>query len=423
MVRPFVHSWILFSLMLASGGACLDAKKSNPLDGDIPPLFVPRVKSPSGGEHLFPGTRHEIRWQPATRVIDPVVTLQLASDADTVTIARDVRNSGLYFWDVPNRPALSYRIRIVGQGGVGESPGTFRIKPLPVTKPLDVGPEGGWAPSAFYDKVVFESNRTGNTDLWLLDRKTGDLSRLTTNPGFDGEAAWFKPGGKVMTYTTADSGGQKDVWIMIPAGRRAGQRFRITTTGGDHPAWQQTESLDKLALAYIRPASPSSPSRQIFAMTLNTAINVLPIIASPLTFATPPTALTPQSSNSQDVMKSIAWCFVDGRNAFFYTTGSRSVARVDFAFQNYENVLIESYALPIEFKPDRISVSPSGRWIAFSSDGDLWAASLKGLGPTPLTFGPEQDEAPDWASDSEIVFQRRNAGVWELRTLQVNDPP
>ncbi|MBM3262947.1 MAG: hypothetical protein FJY97_05915 [candidate division Zixibacteria bacterium] len=426
---PFFFRILIFTAVLTCGGSCLKTNRSNPLDTELGNTFVAEVKTPSGGEQLFPGTVYLIRWIPALQVSEKAITIQLVHDGDTTTVARDFPNSGQHFWRVPDLPAQTCRILVVGSGGAGESPAPFRIKPLPNLQKLNIGGANGSSPTALRDKVVFESDRDGNSDRWMLDRDTDALVRMTSNLGRDTEAAWFKPSGKVFAYTAyADAGTSRDVWICVTEGVRAG-RYRVTTDGGYLPAWQNTDIHLNLALAYIKPVPPSSPeTEQIYAVTLNSLVAALPIVTTPVTYASSVFSLTSPAAVLQRPLRTLTWAYVDDHNELLYVTtaglSDRPVFRVRFSRQDYANASITPYSLAPEWAPDKISVSPSGRYIAFGAGGDIYVASIQGLNVSPVTFGDAQDAAPDWATEDELVFQRRSNFVgWELWSVKLSDPP
>jgi TolB protein len=61
----------------------------------------------------------------------------------------------------------------------------------------DADVEPAWHPERV--QVVFASNRTGDTELFLYDVATQELTQLTDRPGSDGEPAWL-PDGRIV-YT------------------------------------------------------------------------------------------------------------------------------------------------------------------------------------------------------------------------------
>ena len=55
----------------------------------------------------------------------------------------------------------------------------------------------------------------GGTDIWMIDLTTGILSRLTSDPDFDGDPSW-SPDERSMAFTTRRTGRlslfQKDLY-------------------------------------------------------------------------------------------------------------------------------------------------------------------------------------------------------------------
>lgn len=417
--------------------SCTDADRTNPLDGSSVTLFVPKVNHPVGGEQWFPGTFQEIRWSPASQILDKTVTIQLVCGSDTTMVADDVPNSGSFIWQVPDRPYPSCRIRIIGSAGASESPGSFRIKAKPILERMNIGPQGGWEPAALRELIIFTSDRDDpDGELYLFDRETESVTRLTRKPRFDGEAAWFKPLGKLFAYTSTDSSGDKNIFMMTTEGPQAGFPIQVTTTGGEQPAWQNLPPLSTNAFANGNPAlaykqSVLSVYGQLIAVTLDTRIITLPVITLPLTFITPPRRLLPSVDEPQIQIGAPTWMVLNSGNALIYDAGGSvsHLFRADFPGQLYTPVIKNPIGLLAEVRsPMNPSLSPNGDYIAFSANGEIWISPLNGVVATQLTrtLGTNlTDNFPDWASDTEIVFQRRQDGSlhWEIWTVQVQEFP
>lgn len=408
--------------------SCVEPRRTNPLDSNVELLFVPRILEPTGGEEWFPGTQQTIQWLPATQVIDSLVTLQLICNTDTITLAEDFPNAGRFSWIVSGTPSTDCKIRIVGKVGAAESPANFRIKPLPVVEKLDIGLHKGRTPSALREKVLFVSNLSGNDDIWLLDRDDGTIVRQTNNSAGDLEPTWFKPLGKIFAYTALDSSGTRNIWVSATEGPGAGGKKQITFTGGEAPAWQNTDELNQLALAYINTDTNHPQRRQILAGRLNTPINTLPLLGNPA-FETLPFAVSEQSFNVETQIRTLTWHYINHENLFIYQAGTGinniRLQQVDFPVQNFASAISRDFPISISLKPSQPRISPSGKWVAFSMNGDIWVSSISGTIVSQLTIDENIDEYPDWATESEIVFSRRalSFSSRELWTLQVADPP
>jgi TolB protein len=71
-----------------------------------------------------------------------------------------------------------------------------------------------WSPDA--SRIVFESNRTGNRDIWIMNADGSNLQQITDDPGADGWPA-FSPDGSKISWERSDNG-QTDLWTMNPDG-------------------------------------------------------------------------------------------------------------------------------------------------------------------------------------------------------------
>jgi Tol biopolymer transport system component len=85
---------------------------------------------------------------------------------------------------------------------------------------LTISPEpdtyGAWSPDG--SKLAFTSERSGNSDVWVIDFKTkGVPKQLTRNPGFDGHPAWDGSGSYVV-YSSDSGSTVRRIWRMSATG-------------------------------------------------------------------------------------------------------------------------------------------------------------------------------------------------------------
>jgi TolB protein len=78
------------------------------------------------------------------------------------------------------------------------------------------------------NKVIFSSNRSGNVDLWIVDRITSELRQLTDDPADDWDPA-FTPDGEHVLWSSNRSGNM-EIWMATAAGSHARQ---VTQDGID----------------------------------------------------------------------------------------------------------------------------------------------------------------------------------------------
>jgi len=89
-----------------------------------------------------------------------------------------------------------------------------------------------WSPDS--RRLVFQSGRTGNTEIFAVDADGSNVVQLTDHPGADGAPAWSPDGARIAF--TSNRKGSVDVYIM----KRNGETVRRLTEdpGSDYnPAW------------------------------------------------------------------------------------------------------------------------------------------------------------------------------------------
>ena len=70
--------------------------------------------------------------------------------------------------------------------------------------------------------IVFSSNRTGNLDLWILERDSGRLRQLTDDPAQDWDPG-FTPDGSRVLFSSSRGGDSLEIWSIAPDGSDARQ--------------------------------------------------------------------------------------------------------------------------------------------------------------------------------------------------------
>ncbi len=124
-----------------------------------------------------------------------------------------------------------------------------------VDRQLTRGPGGDYQPRWSPDgtRVVFFSARSGNSDIWLADVATGQLTQLTTSPWLDINPS-FSPDGQRIAFQS-DRQGRMELWVM----RADGAEQRALTTAGVGPSHFVPWAADGRTI-YFRPAGPDGPA-------------------------------------------------------------------------------------------------------------------------------------------------------------------
>lgn len=245
-----------------------------------------------------------------------------------------------------------------------------------------------WSPDS--KEILYQSTRTGTTDLWVVPIDGGPARQLTNDIRNDYAESW-SPDGKWVAFIS-DRGKQTDLWVVSSAG---GEARRVTDDRLEEfePAWRPGQS----ALTY-RQATVSSG---VFALDLASGTE---------------RRLTPDSIRTGGF-----WLSPDGTQFYYRTVRGGG-----------SNELIVA---PMAGGPGRILVeaggdvtaprwSPDGASIVYASNrsgtNDVWIVDIAGGAPRMLAGWPATgDRNPQFTSDgSAVVFvsdrDARLGDVWQV---------
>ena len=110
---------------------------------------------------------------------------------------------------------------VINSDGSGETNLTNGVGPNNVV--LDWSPDGS--------RILFYSNRGGNTDLWVVRPDGSDPQQLTSTAAYEEVSASWSPDGKLIAYERAS-----DIWLMDADGSDQRPLLARPEDDGD-PAW------------------------------------------------------------------------------------------------------------------------------------------------------------------------------------------
>ena len=93
-------------------------------------------------------------------------------------------------------------------------------------------------------KIIFNSNRDGNAEIYMMDTDGRQQTRLTRHPDADAQAVWSPTGEQILFISNRD--GVYDLYLMDPNGENVRKVFK-TGSFRQQPAW----SPDGKKIAYL----------------------------------------------------------------------------------------------------------------------------------------------------------------------------
>jgi Tol biopolymer transport system component len=240
---------------------------------------------------------------------------------------------------------------------------------------------GAWSPDG--TRVAFNSDRSGDMNLWIHSLEDGAERRLTHGPGGDYQANW-SPDGRTLVFFSGRSG-NVDLWTVdVERGTL------LPLTGG--------ASLD------VNPFYSPDGARIAFHSDRDGRLEVWVMNAD----GTEPRQLTRVGTGGHF----LRWT-PDGSHVFFYSPGLKRVMRVPALGGDPE-------PLPEVRGGAHLSLSPdAGRIMDVVAHKVLWVSPLGG-GPPETVFEFPEPEAridyPSWSRDGRWVlfdrFQPQGGDIW-----------
>ncbi len=285
--------------------------------------------------------------------------------------------------------------------------GTRRITKVVDAYPM-LSPDGS--------RIVFQSNRTGNFELYTAKPDGSDLVQLTKTPYDEGTPIW-SPNGTLLTYG-AEIDGNADVFVMNADG--TGVR-RLTDHPGDdsHPHWSPDGSRIVFNSARTTPDLKVLWARQwheVFSVRLD---------GSDLRQLTNCKILCTYPVMSPDGQM-IAYRKLTNDPGFSWElTSIPRNSEVFVANVDGSKDINISRSAGFDGWP---MWSPDGKWVLFSSNrngpaliGQLFIARPDGTDLRQLTFGTESLVQPSWSADGKQIYAAQYSTDEETASVVVLD--
>ena len=147
----------------------------------------------------------------------------------------------------------STRFAFMSNGGIGEYNiyvGAIGSHEKPVTKSPTKDGYATWSPAT--NEIAFVSGRTGNGDIYLVDLKSKDLTRLSASDAVDIFPEWF-PSGNRLVYASGDALNH-DLFTVSRESRTSPWKKPVALTRSAHDQLRPTVSPDGRYVAYYADA-------------------------------------------------------------------------------------------------------------------------------------------------------------------------
>jgi len=235
--------------------------------------------------------------------------------------------------------------------------------------------------------IAFQSDRSGNYEIYVMTRGGAPLMRLTNTTAANGQPSWSPDGAKLAF--TSDRDGNREIYVMNADG--SGQtRLTNNSATDDVPAW----SPDGTKIAF---ASDRDGNSEIYVMNADgtNQIRLTNNAATDYWPAWSPDGAKLAFESDRDGNLEIYVMNADGTNATRLTRNSTEDSSPAW--------------------------SPGGTWIAFSCDPDGTASleicviNADGTNLVRLTNNPAPDGSPAWSRDgTKILFTSLRNGNADL---------
>lgn len=248
--------------------------------------------------------------------------------------------------------------------------------------------------------LLFISNRSGDFEIYQVQKNVANLYQLTNSPGLDIDPAWSPDGAQIAFASNREEGTGFQVYVMNADG--SGQKMLGPVQPGDnnHPTWSPDGNQIAFQSKRDTNSNPQDDNLDIYVMNSDGS-NIR--------------ALTIHGADDSEP----SWS-PDGRKIAFLSerSGQDEVYLMDTEGANLEQLT----ELPV--LKSGLSWSSDGQDVIFEGSGDLYIVDVETKEVTRLTSTANFNEAtPAWAqNDSSVIFSSDRTGNWELYILNISEP-
>jgi len=256
-------------------------------------------------------------------------------------------------------------------------------------------------------RILFESFRDGNIEVYSMRPDGTDVTRVTNDAAFDHSAVW-SPDGKRIAFASGRDTRLGEIYTMNADGTDV---VRLTNGpgGNDQPSWSKDGS--QLVFVSTRDAADPAAFRaedlELYVMNVDGS-NVV--------------RLTDDAASDAEPAFS-----ADGRQiAFTSTRDNEGTTHTDLYVMDRDGTNLSrlTFAKGTVLYP---SWDPHSRRLAFSivsteTANGIYTMNLDDRGFTRLTFSPtDLDEFPSWSTDgSQLAFSSRRDGNREIYVMNAD---
>ena len=264
-------------------------------------------------------------------------------------------------------------------------PPTATPTPVPTATPM---PTGVPVQNFQVGRIAFESTRSGNSDIYVMNADGTGLKQLTNHPEWDHSPAWSPDGQRIVFHSLRD--GNWEIYVMNADGTGV---TRLT----DHPEPDRRPSwsLDGQRIAF---ESHRDGNGNVYIMNADgTDVR--------------------QFTNHAEWDGWPTWSHYGRQIAFFSLRGANG----DIYVMESDGTNLTRLTDHHEWDEEPAWM-PSGPRIAFASrrDGnqEIYVINPDGGGLTRITDHPASDSKPAWSADGRgIAFESDRDGNWEIYVI------